>query len=234
MPRPRSRIQYQMAVVEPAPTRLPQRVVPAVDPWVAGEMFFSPHVEERRRGLALLLGCETTRRSPLVPQLLTARLDEPDLRLRAQIVQALSDYFEVRERRYRYASDIRAVVVGCLRKFDHQHLLALLELQHANGLAGICPEMLKALLERIPDASARLARLAGDRAVARDLRCAAIELIGRVGFTDALPVLAGAVIRLEGHTAGQLPLDFAPADSPEDQALLPMLKETLKRLREEA
>src|SRR5512143_79096 len=99
MPRPRARVQYRLAVVEPAPTRLPQRVVPAVDPWVAGEMFFSPHVEERRRGLALLLGSEATRRSALVPQLLTMRLDEPDLRLRAQIVQALSDYFEVRDRR---------------------------------------------------------------------------------------------------------------------------------------
>jgi hypothetical protein len=221
-----------MTVVEPAPTRLPQRVVPAVDPWVAGEMFFSPHVEERRRGLALLLGSETTRRSPLVPQLLTARLDEPDLRLRAQIVQALSDYFEVRERRYRYPADIRAVVVGCLRKLDHSHLLSLLELHRANGLAVTPPELFKALFERIPDASARLARLAGDHAVALSLRCAAIELIGRAGFTDALPVLAGLEIRLEGHTAGQLPLAFAPRNPPEDQALLPTLKETLKRLRE--
>ena len=31
-----------------------------------------------------------------------------------------------------------------------------------------------------------------------------------------------------------LPLAFAPAHTPEDQALLPALKETLKRLREEA
>ncbi len=233
MPRPRARVQYQLTLADPAPTRLPQRVVPAVDPWVAGEMFFSPHLEERRRGLALLLGSEATRRSSLVPALLMARLDEADLRLRAQIIQALGDYFEVRERRFRYPADVRAVVVGCLRKFDLPHLLALLEVQHIpEAAACLRLEALKALLERLPDVSARLARLAGDRAVALDLRRAAVELIGRVGLTDALPVLAGLQTRLEGHTAGQLPLDFAPVDAPEDQALLPALKETLRRLRE--
>jgi hypothetical protein len=232
MPRPRARVQYQLAVVEPAPTRLPQRVVPAVDPWVAGEMFFSPHVQERRRGLALLLGSEATRRSPLVPQLLIARVDEPDLGLRGQIIQALSDYFEVRERQYRYPPEFRAVVVGCLRKFDRPHWLALLELQSSGRPARLGPEALKALLERIPDASARLAQLAGDRSVAPDWRCAAIEVIGQVGFTDTLPLLAGLEIRLLGCTAGQLTLGFAPLDQPEDQALLPALKDTLRRLRE--
>ncbi len=232
MPRPRARVQYRLAVVEPAPTRLPQRVVPSVDPWVAGEMFFSPHVQERRRGLALLLGSEATRRSPLVPQLLLARLDESDLGLRAQILQALSDYFEVRERQFRYPPEIRAVVVGCLRKFDRPHWLALLELQGSNTAARLEGEALKALLERIPDASARLAQLAGDRSVAPDWRSAAIEIIGQAGFTDTLPLLSGLEVRLTGCTAGQLTLDFAPPDPPEDQALLPALKETLERLRE--
>jgi hypothetical protein len=234
MPRPRSRIQFQLALVEPSPTRLPQRVVPSVDPWVAGEMFFSPHVEERRRGLALLMGSEATRRSPLVPQLLAMRLDESDLRLRAQIVQALGDYFEERERKYRYPPDIRAVVVGCLRKFDDPHLVALLELLRGREQAALHFEALQVLVERIPDAAARFARLATDRTVALDLRRSAIELVGRAGLLDALPVMAGLETRLEGHTAGQLTLGFAPTDSPEDQALLPTLKETLRRLREAA
>ena len=234
MSRPRARVQYQLAVVEPAPTRLPQRVVPAVDPWVAGEMFFSPHVQERRRGLALLLGSEATRRSPLVPQLLTARVDESDLGLRAQIFQALSDYFEVRERQYRYPPEIRAVVVGCLRKFDRPHWLALLELQGSNSAARVGPEGLKDLLERIPDASARLVQLASDRSVVSGWRCAAIEIIGQAGFIDAPPLLTGLEIRLTGCTAGQLSLGFAPPDLPDDQALLPVLKETLQRLREAA
>jgi hypothetical protein len=232
MSRPRARVQYQLAVVEPTPTRLPQRVVPAVDPWVAGEMFFSPHVQERRRGLALLLGSEVTRRSPLVPQLLMARVDEPNLGLRTQIIRALSDYFEVRERQYRYPPEIRAVVVGCLRKFDRPQWLALLELQASAEPARLDPEALKALLERIPDASTRLAQLAGDRLVAPDWRCAAVGVIGQVGFTDTLPLLAGLEMRLQGCTAGQLSLGFAPSDPPEDQALLPALKDTLRRLRE--
>ena len=181
------------------------RVVPSVDPWMAGEMFVSPHVEERRRGFAILFGSEAARRSPLTPQLLAARVDEPDLQLRVQIVQALADYFEIRGREYRYPPEIRAVVAGALRKFERPHLLALLDLQRARraerDAAKLRPESLVRLLERIPNASAHLARFAGDRAVSVALRCAAIELICHVGFTDARPTLEGLEARLEGRRA---------------------------------
>ncbi|MBL8058691.1 MAG: hypothetical protein JNK29_18450, partial [Anaerolineales bacterium] len=117
MPRPRSRIRYDMAASRP-PARLAPRVVPSVDPWVAGEMFVSPHIEERRRGFAILFGSEAVRRSPLTSQLLAARVDEPDLGLRAQIVQALADYFEVRGAEYRYPAEVRALAAAQLRRFD--------------------------------------------------------------------------------------------------------------------
>jgi hypothetical protein len=168
----------------------------------------------------------------LVPHLLHARFDEPDLGLRAQIIQALSDYFEVRERQYRYPPEVRAVVVGCLRKFDRPHWLALLELQSSNPAARLGLDALKALLERIPDASACLAQLACDRSVAAALRCTAIEIIGQAGFTDTLASLAGLEMRLTGCTAGQLSLGLAASETPEDQALLPALQDALRRLRE--
>jgi hypothetical protein len=77
-----------------------------------------------------------------------------------------------------------------------------------------------------------LARLTGDRSVALELRCAAIEILGQAGFTDALPLLTSLEIRLAGCTAGQLSLGFAPPEPPDDAALLPVLRETLGRLRE--
>jgi hypothetical protein len=202
---------------------------------MAGEMFVSPHIEERRRGFAILFGSEAARRSPLTPQLLFTRVDEPDLNLRGQIVQALADYFEIRGREYRYPPEIRAAVAGHLRKFDRPHLLALLDLQRAQqvGKLKLRSECLVRLLERIPNASAQLSRLAGDRTMALEMRCAAIELIGQVGFTDTLPVLEGLEARLEGRRAGQLAMTFAPTDQPDEQKLLPTLKETLRVLRED-
>ena len=113
------------------PARLVPRVVPSVEPWVAGEMFVSPHIEERRRGFAILFGSEAVRRSTLTSQLLASRVDEPDLSLRAQIVQALADYFEVRGGEYRYPAEVRAVAASHLRKFERPHLLALLEVHSA-------------------------------------------------------------------------------------------------------
>ena len=233
MPRPRSRVHYTFAREIPS-ARLTPRVIPSVDPWMAGEMFVSPHVEERRRGFAILFGSEAARQSPLTPQLLASRVDEPDLQLRVQIVQALADYFEIRGREYRYPPGIRAAVVGHLRKFERAHIVALLDLQRArqDGAVKLRPESLARLMERIPNASAHLTRIAGDRTVNLGLRGAAIELIGQVGFTDSLVVLAGLEARLEGRRAGQIAMAFAPADHPDEQKLLPALKETLRLLRD--
>jgi hypothetical protein len=229
MPRPRSRVRYQ-AAPGLAPTRpADARVVPTVDPWTAGEMFVSPHVEERRRGFAILCGSDSARASALTLHLLASRIDEPDLALRMQIAHVLGDYFELRGREFRYPPEVRGAVSGHLRKFDRSQVLALLEL-HAARRAGSLParaESLRRLFERIPDASAQLVRIAGDRQLALPLRQAAIESVGLVGFLDARPALEGLKLRLEGRQAGQLTMLFAPSDLPEDAALLPALKDTL-------
>ncbi len=231
MPRPRSRVRYNTSTGL-SPARILPRPVPTVDPWTAGEMFISPHVEERRRGLAILCGSEVARSSALTLHLLASRVDELDLGLRAQIVDALADYFEIRDREYRYPPEVRGLVAGLLRKFERLQLLALLELHQAEqiGLVPVRPEGLQQLIERIPNASSLLTHVAGDRAQPLALRQAAIEMIGRVGFTDACAALEGLQLRLEGRRAGQLTMLFAPSDWPEDQALLPALRETLRLL----
>lgn len=213
----------------------PARAVPAVDPWTAGEMFVSAHLEERRRGFAILNGSDTARRSSLTPHLLAARLDEPDLWLRAEIAHALADYYEIRGREYRYPPELRGAVTSAVRKFDRPQVLALLELHHAGreSVLQLRAEALLRLWERLPNASPTLARLAGDRSLPLALRQSAIEAIGQVGFTDAVPTLEGLLTRIEGRRAGQLTMLFAPSDWPEDQALLPALKATLALLRED-
>jgi len=233
VPRPRSRVRYNPGASSGlSPTRLAARPVPTVDPWTAGEMFISPHVEERRRGLALLCGAEAVRKSSLTLHLLASRLDEPDLGLRAQIVHALADYFEIREREYRYPPEVRGLVAGHLRNFDRPQVVALLELHQAAevGRVALRADSLPRLTERIPNASSLLTHIAGDRGQPLPLRRSALALIGQVGFTDASAVLEGLLLRLEGRRAGQMPMGFAPSDWPEDQALLPALRETLVTL----
>ena len=233
MPRPRSRTRYDL-LVDRTPGRLTPRVVPAVDPWLAGEMFVSAHIEERRRGFAILFGSEAARRSPLTPQLLASRVDEPDMPLRVQILHGLADYFEIRGREYRYPPEMRALVAGHLRKFDRQQVLALVEAHcaGANRTVRVREESLARLLERIPNAALHLTRMAGDRSLRIGLRQSAIELIGLVGFADAVESLGGLLLRIEGRRAGQLTLGFAPSDNPDEQYLLPALKDTLRLLRE--
>jgi hypothetical protein len=232
VPRPRSRVRYNITA-SPLQARLTPRAVPSVDPWTAGEMFVSPHVEERRRGLALLSGSDAARTSPLTLHLLATRVEEPDRGLRAQIVQALADYFEIRNHEYRYPAEVRGKVLAELRRWGQAQVLALLELHQPGAGTLISPETLRRLFERLPAGSGILTRLAGDRGLALPLRAAAIDMIGRVGYTDAGPVLEGLAGRLEGRRAGQMTMLFAPSDWPEDQALLPALKQTLRRLTED-
>jgi hypothetical protein len=234
MPRPRSRVRYHPSAGL-TPARSPARVVPAVDPWTAGEMFVSAHVEERRRGFAILNGSEAGRRSALTPHLLASRVDEPDLWLRAQIVHALADYYEIRGREFRYPPELRGAVTSAVRKFDRPQVLALLELHHAcrEAVVVVRSESLVRLWERLPNASSMLARLAGDRALPLALRQSAIESLGQVGFTDARPALEGLLTRIEGRRAGQVAMLFAPSDWPEDQGLLPALKTALAALQDD-
>ena len=195
-------------------------------------MFISPHVEERRRGLAILCGSDAARRSSLTLHLLASRVDEPDLGLRAQIVQTLADYFEIREREYRYPPEVRGLAAGLLRRFDRAQMVALLELHQAGERerVGLRLDSLARLIERIPAASNLLTHIASDRGQPLALREAALGLIGLVGFTDARAVLEWLLLRLDGRRAGQMTMLFAPSDWPEDQALLPALRQALESI----
>jgi hypothetical protein len=205
-----------------------------VDAWTAAEMFVSPHVEERRRGFALLCGREESRRSALTAYLLATRLTEPDLALRAQVANALAEYFALRGREFRYPPEQRAAVAAHLRQYDRPEVLALLELHHASrkGEVSLPADSLIHLLERIPITTDLLVRLAGERSLLMELRQAAVEAIGLVGFVAARPALEGLQLRIAGRRAGQLTMLFAPSDWPEDEALLPVLAETLHLLGE--
>lgn len=238
MPRPRSRVRYNTTASRLS-AKLTPRVVPAVDAWMAGEMFVSPHAEERRRGLAILIGSEASRRSLLTVYLLASRLSEPNLRVRAQIAQALSDYFEVRqhgdEREYRYPPEVRTVVSRQLWHLERTEIAALVELHAVSReeRLSLQADTVARLLERIPNAAGHLARCASDRTVELRWRCAAIDLIGQVGFVDALPALEGLQARLVGRRAGQMAMMFAPSPEVDESALMPNLRAALQRLREE-
>ena len=124
-----------------------------------------------------------------------------------------------------------AWVVGLFQASIAQ-MVALLELHQADNreLLGPRSDSLARIIERIPAASNLLTHIASDRGQPLALREAALELIGLVGFTDARAVLEGLLLRLDGRRAGQMTMLFAPSDWPEDQALLPALRQALESI----
>lgn len=195
----------------------------------AAEQFLSPDAAERERGFEALMADRVARGSRLAAFLLAARVDEPDLPLRARIVAALAGYLDASAEASAEPGRQRGYVDALLRRFGREQVERLLET--AAGGSQTEGEALLTVLDRVPDISAHLTRLAAARLAEPALRHAALWAARELGLLDALPPLEGLEARLVGRQAGQLPMAFAPPADPADEALLADLRETIRALK---
>lgn len=203
------------------------------EPWQAAEWLVSSDLECRRQGLAALGKRGDWLFTPLVTYLLASRVDEPDLELRGQIVSALAECSAGEGYEAPAPRAIRDYLFRLLAGFDRPQVERLLEVAGgaANG-AGL-PTSVVTLLDRIPNLSNVLTRIAADRTAPAGTRAAAIAALGELGVIDALPVLEGLKTRIEGQAAGQLAMAFAPASNPDDGLLLEALRDAIDALTDD-
>ncbi|MBI3763527.1 MAG: hypothetical protein HY260_16905 [Chloroflexi bacterium] len=204
----------------------------AFDPWLAAEKFVSSDPQARREGLAILAGHLDLLFSPLVGFLLVCRIDEPDLTLRKQIACALARCFEKDDSLYLAPKETRDNLSVLLRRAGRMQVERFLEVLGDGAEPGVAEAVVR-LLDRIPDASILLTKIAADRLAPFATRFAAIVAVGELGAVGALPALAGLKTRIEGQLAGQIAMTFAPPSSPEEEKLIEALKTTIARLRED-
>lgn len=210
---------------EAAPGAL--ELFPAV--WSAAEDLVSPELAARQRGLASLEEMGAARYSPLVAYLLFTRLSDADLGLRQQVIYLLSALLIPDERGFAAPEPVRRCLTTALGQMRTRSIFGLLEVLAAEpGAEG----MIARLLNACPHAGHHLVDILSERKNPLAVRHAAAQLIGRVGYLDAIPALERLAARLETRRSGQQAMPFAapPASATDEVDLLPVVNAALARL----
>ena len=195
------------------------------DVWLAAEQLGSPDVKLRHEALDKLLKMNAARISPLVAYLLTTRILDPNLEIRARIVEAVANVMR-RDADGQYAVDtVRSHIIAGLSYFGTVGIMALLEL--ALNDEALLPHINK-LLNFSPKAGNHLKNLAADRDQEIEIRRHAIFFIGKIGYVNAVNELIRIRNRIETKQEGQKRMSFAPPISEDRELeLLEEIKKTL-------
>ena len=196
--------------------------------WSAAEDLLSVDLSKREEGLKRLVELDAARFYPLIGYLLITRLNEPDTPLRSEIVRALSNALLPDLDGKQPPEESRSMLSRHLAQMRTRQVYALLQVLEYDVLTAVHVDR---LLNLCPYASNHLAEILLDRKTPLPLREQAIEVIGRVGFLEAIPVLERLASRMESRQNGQGTMPLTPLSNPREITLLPVVRKALVCLR---
>lgn len=206
---------YQASLFGPSPTTT-HLVELFPGAWQAAEALTSLNLAEKQNGLELIRQSGAARVSPLVVYLLVSRLDEPDLILRAQVIQLLAGVLRSDDQGVPAPQAVRERLAGHLAQLKSSALISLLEA--ASVTQGLDKDI-ALLLTCCPAGGVMLGDIFSERKYPLDVRKKALHLVGEVGYLSALPALERLAARLESRAASQQTMPFVQLTA-EDQRLL--------------
>ena len=195
--------------------------------WSAMEELAGPGNASRLSALDRLIDLNAPRLSPLVAYLLVTRLVDPDLSLRCRVVKALGDVLSPDAQGVLAPGGVCQSLNFYLSQMRTRTIFDLLEVAVHDPLLD---QDVARLLNGCPYAGNHLADILIDRKLPLDIREKAAQMIGMVGFLDALPTLERMQERLEARLAGQQAMPFAPPSFPSEVELLPSIRSALALL----
>jgi hypothetical protein len=193
--------------------------------WGAAEALTSPDLETRNAGLKQLVDQDAVRRHPLIAYLLISRLAEPDIALRAQIVDALADVVIPNGHGEPSHAPSFPVLTSHLMEMRTRQIYALLQVADFDKSI---ESSVVGLLDYCSFAGGHLSDILSNRAIPLVLRKQAAYFIGRIGYLDALPALERMAARLETRCNGRSELGEVDSDA---AALLSLIRSSLELLR---
>lgn len=195
--------------------------------WSAAENLTSSEAAVRRAGLETLAELNAVRLSPLVAYLVSTRLTDPDLALRARATRALAQVFRPDHQGQPAPDAVRQCLRTYLGQIRSRKIYAMLQMVDA---VPDSEEDVAVLLNHSTEAGVYLAEILADRSAPICIRRQAVQFIGRVGFVNATPTLERMAEKLENRLNGQQAMPFAPRDENDEVELLPAVKDALARL----
>jgi hypothetical protein len=193
------------------------------------EDLLSPNVGSRQEAMNRLRDMDAHRRSALVASFLVYRLIEQDLKLRSEIIHAICEVIKPRNDQERSPAKVREYLHSTLRGIGEGEVLSLLELVSEDpGLL----ESVGILLNQCSRSGEILVKILNCNDYPLPIRIASCEVVGHVGFLEAIQPIETLERRLSGRATGQLSMTFAPRRFEEAKELTLVLQRTLEALRE--
>lgn len=205
---------------------IPEKLLP--DLWVLAEGLADPAEETRLQALQDPLLQDSARRSPLIGQMVVLRLFDQVPANRVSAIYLLAAVLERDEQGDFPPDRVRSAVLQALNQFGSAAIVALVQTA-AQDISTV--EAVASLLNVIPNAGKVLKGIASDRGQVIDQREAAIVLIGKVGFIDAVQELERIRNRIESRMNGQGMMPFAPPASEDEEKLLPEIRKVLTTIQ---
>jgi hypothetical protein len=199
---------------------------PAV--WSAGEALISSDRQIRKQGLDQIAQSRAARFSPLIAYLLVTRLLEPEMDLRCSVVNILADALRLDSQGKVAPEPVRMQLLNDLARMRTRQIYALLQVADCDPQAN---DSVAVLINACSFAGNHLSGILMDRKIAISIRMRAVELIGKVGYLDAVPVLERIRTRLEARLNGQQHMPFLTLEEGDEVALLPSIHSALELLQ---
>jgi hypothetical protein len=193
------------------------------------EDLLSPNIGTRQEAMNRLRELDAHRRSALVASFLVYRLVEQDLKLRSEIMHAICEIIKPKNDQERSPVKVREYLNCTLRGIGEREVLSLLELvsEDPGLLESVC-----ILLNQCSRSGEILVKILDCSDYPLPVRMASCEVVGQVGFLEAIQAIETLERRLSDRATGQLSMTFTPRRFEEAKELIPVLQRTLEALRE--
>lgn len=190
------------------------------------EDVFSSDISVRNEALDGLARLDAHRRSVLTVSILVQRILDPNIEIRAKVVEMISECLIVSSSEERIPVKVTTRLKRALREIGEREILALLELFSRQELR----DQICYIFNECSQSGGSLVRILSDRKQEIGIRIAASDVIAEVGFLEARPAVQSLEQRLSNLVSGQIAMSFAPQLTRDAENLLPVVRRTLRAL----
>lgn len=182
----------------------------------------------RAAALEQIADLDAARISPVVSYFLVTRIIEPNIKLRARVVEILSSVLTVDDDGLPSPEDVRNSLRIYLTAIRTRQIYSLLQISAKYPPMEPC---IKLLLGASSFAGNHLVDILEDRKNPLPIRKQAALMIGQVGYVYTLPAMGKIAARLEAHLEGQTTMSFTSQKPSREIELLPLVHEAINALR---
>ena len=196
--------------------------------WKALEDLTREDDEVRSAALEQIAELDAARISPVVSYFLVTRIIEPNLDLRARVVEILSGVLTVDENGLPSPVDVRNSLRIYLATLRTRQIYSLLQVSADYPELSSCVSL---LLSACSFGGNHLVDILEERRNPLEIRKEAAQMIGEVGYLYTLPALEKIAGKLETHLEGQRMMSFTNQSRTNEVELLPLVNNAIISLK---